>query len=178
MLEILLYNSALQFKARYLSLCCFDSYFNFQVVFNQQPFHDSQRVRPTIHDVITSKIKAYSEDAAKSSTDKHAKRTSDVSHSDGPIPRFQTLKQNTKNGASVMSAQLVVSPISPAMAPTGDAQRAASQLLRSIFECLLDILGRCYVSFSLISYKNLFFLCQLLKIVQLVRESHYCWRSS
>jgi len=117
-------------------------------------FHDSQRVRPTIHDVITSKIKAYTEEASKSSTDKAAKRNSDGSHSDGPNPRFQMLKQKTKNGASVMAAQLVVSPISPAMAPAGDAQRAAGQLLRSIFECLLDILGTCYVSVSLISYKS------------------------
>jgi len=114
-----------------------------------------QRVRPTIHDVITSKIKAYTEEASKSSTEKAAKRNSDGSHSDGPNPWFQMLKQKTKNGASVMAAQLVVSPISPAMAPAGDAQRAAGQLLRSIFECLLDILGRCYVSVSLISYKSL-----------------------
>jgi exocyst complex component 4 len=64
------------------------------------------------------------------------------------------LKQKTKNGASVMAAQLVVSPISPAMAPAGDAQHAAGQLLRTIFECLLDILGRCYVSVGLISYKS------------------------
>ncbi|KAF8675574.1 hypothetical protein HU200_047643 [Digitaria exilis] len=113
-----------------------------------------QRVRPTIHDVITSKIKAYSEEAAKSSTDKHAKRTSDLSYSDGPIPRFQMLKQKTKNGASVMSAQLVVSPISPAMAPTGDAQRAASQLLRSIFECLLDILENHIIVGDLLEQKS------------------------
>jgi exocyst complex component 4 len=112
-----------------------------------------QRVRPTIHDVITSKIKAYAEEASKSSTDKAAKRNSDGSHSDGPIPQFQMLKQKTKNGASVMAAQLVVSPISPAMAPAGDAQRAAGQLLRTIFECLLDILGS-YVSVGLISYKS------------------------
>ena len=63
------------------------------------------------------------------------------------------LKQKTKSGASVMAAQLVVSPISPAMAPTGDAQRAATQLLKSIFECLVEILGRCEVSVSLVSYK-------------------------
>ncbi|CAL4998094.1 unnamed protein product [Urochloa decumbens] len=113
-----------------------------------------QRVRPTIHDVITSKIKAYSEEGSKSSTDKAAKRTSGVSHSDGPIPRFQMLKQKTKNGASVMAAQLVVSPISPAMAPTGDAQRAASQLLRSIFECLLDILENHVIVGDLLEEKS------------------------
>ncbi|CAO2163656.1 unnamed protein product [Urochloa humidicola] len=113
-----------------------------------------QRVRPTIHDVITSKIKAYSEEASKSGTDKAAKRTSDVSPSDGPIPRIQMLKQKTKNGASVMAAQLVVSPISPAMAPTGDAQRAASQLLRSIFECLLDILENHVIVGDLLEEKS------------------------
>ncbi|CAL5011759.1 unnamed protein product [Urochloa decumbens] len=113
-----------------------------------------QRVRPTIHDVITSKIKAYSEEGSKSSTDKAATRTSGVSHPDGPIPRFQMLKQKTKNGASVMAAQLVVSPISPAMAPTGDAQRAASQLLRSIFECLLDILENHVIVGDLLEEKS------------------------
>ncbi|KAG2583143.1 hypothetical protein PVAP13_6KG215706 [Panicum virgatum] len=113
-----------------------------------------QRVRPTIHDVITSKIKAYTEEASKSSTDKAAKRNSDGSHSDGPIPRFQMLKQKTKNGASVMAAQLVVSPISPAMAPAGDAQRAAGQLLRSIFECLLDILENHIIVGDLLEEKS------------------------
>ncbi|KAJ1258183.1 hypothetical protein BS78_10G055500 [Paspalum vaginatum] len=113
-----------------------------------------QRVRPTIHDVITSKIKAYSEEDSKSSIDKAAKRTSDVSHSNGPIPRFQMLKQKTKDGASLMAAQLIVSPISPAMAPTGDAQRAASQLLRSIFECLVDILDNHIVVGELLEQKS------------------------
>ncbi|KAG2578127.1 hypothetical protein PVAP13_6NG187000 [Panicum virgatum] len=113
-----------------------------------------QRVRPTIHDVITSKIKAYTEEASKSSTEKAAKRNSDGSHSDGPNPRFQMLKQKTKNGASVMAAQLVVSPISPAMAPAGDAQRAAGQLLRSIFECLLDILENHIIVGDLLEEKS------------------------
>lgn len=99
-----------------------------------------QRVRPTIHDVITSKIKAYAGEASKSNIDKVVNRTtSDVSNSHGPVARYQP-KQKTKNTASVMATQLVASPISPAMAPTGDAQRAASQLLGSIFECLVDIL--------------------------------------
>lgn len=113
-----------------------------------------QRVRPTIHDVITSKIKAYSEDDSKSSIDKGSKRTSDVSNSNGPIPRFQVLKQKTKDAASLMAAQLVVSPISPAMAPTGDAQRAASQLLRSIFECLIDILDNHIIVGELLEQKS------------------------
>ncbi|CAM0911359.1 unnamed protein product [Alopecurus aequalis] len=100
-----------------------------------------QRVRPTIHDVISSKIKAYTGEASKSSIDKIArKRTSDVSYSHGPVTLYQLSKQKTKNGALAMATQLVASPISPAMAPTGDAQCAASQLLGSIFECLVDIL--------------------------------------
>ncbi|WVZ82361.1 hypothetical protein U9M48_029628 [Paspalum notatum var. saurae] len=113
-----------------------------------------QRVRPTIHDVITSKIKAYSEEDSKSSIDKAAKRISDAQHSNGPIPRFQMLRQKTKDAASLMAAQLVVSPISPAMAPTGEAQRAASQLLRSIFECLIDILDNHIVVGELLEQKS------------------------
>uniref|UniRef100_A0A0E0LTL8 Exocyst complex component Sec8 n=1 Tax=Oryza punctata TaxID=4537 RepID=A0A0E0LTL8_ORYPU len=99
-----------------------------------------QRVRPTIHDVITTKIRAYSEETSKSNINKAAKETSDVSHSNGGVARYQLLKQKMKNGATLMASQLVVSPISPAMAPTGDAQCAASQLLSAIFECLVDIL--------------------------------------
>ncbi|TVU06661.1 hypothetical protein EJB05_49885 [Eragrostis curvula] len=99
-----------------------------------------QRVRPTIHDVITSKIKAYNEEGSKTTADKAGKITSSVSHLDGSIPRYQLHKQKAKNGASLLASQLVVSPISPAMAPTGDSQRAASQLLGAIFECLVDIL--------------------------------------
>ncbi|KAL5229599.1 hypothetical protein ABZP36_028375 [Zizania latifolia] len=99
-----------------------------------------QRVRPTIHDVITSKIRACSEEASKSNIDKAAKGISDVPHSNGHVPRYQLFKQKTKNGVSLMASQLVVSPISRAMAPSGDAQCAASQLLDAIFECLTDIL--------------------------------------
>ncbi|KAL6842466.1 hypothetical protein ACP4OV_027701 [Aristida adscensionis] len=113
-----------------------------------------QRVRPTIHDVITSKIKTYSEEASKSNTEKSAKRTSDESNLDGPTPRYQFLKQKTKNGASVMAAQLIISPISPAMAPSGDAQRAASQLLGSIFECLVDILENHIIVGELLEQKS------------------------
>jgi hypothetical protein len=104
-------------------------------------FHNSQRVRPTIHDVITSKIKAYTGEASKSNIEKIARKTSDVLHSHGPVTLYQLSKQKTKNGALEVATQLVSSPISPAMAPTGDAQRSASQLLGSIFECLVDILG-------------------------------------
>jgi exocyst complex component 4 len=89
-----------------------------------------QRVRPTIHDVITSKIKAYTGEASKSNIDKIAR----------PVTLYQLSKHKTKNGALAVATQLVSSPISPAMAPTGDAQWAASQLLGSIFECLVDIL--------------------------------------
>ncbi|KAF7095788.1 hypothetical protein CFC21_097874 [Triticum aestivum] len=100
-----------------------------------------QRVRPTIHDVITSKIKSYAREASKSNIDKVAKRTaSDVSHSHGAVTRYQLPKQKKKNEASTLATQLVASPISPVMAPTGDAQHAASQLLGSIFECLVGIL--------------------------------------
>ncbi|KAL6593296.1 hypothetical protein ACP70R_049049 [Stipagrostis hirtigluma subsp. patula] len=116
---------------------------------------ESQRVRPTIHDVITSKIKNYCEEASKSSIDKSAQRTtSDASNLGGSIPRYQLLKQKTKNGASIMAGQLVVSPISPAMAPTGDAQRAASQLLGSIFECLVDILENHIIVGELLEQKS------------------------
>ncbi|KAG8047011.1 hypothetical protein GUJ93_ZPchr0008g12671 [Zizania palustris] len=99
-----------------------------------------QRVRPTVHDVITSKIRAYSGEASKSNIDKAAKGTSDVSHLNGHVPRYHLLKQKAENGVSLRTSQLVVSPIFPAMAPTGDAQRAVSQLLGAIFECLVDIL--------------------------------------
>uniref|UniRef100_A0A0E0EK63 Exocyst complex component Sec8 n=1 Tax=Oryza meridionalis TaxID=40149 RepID=A0A0E0EK63_9ORYZ len=85
-------------------------------------------------------IRAYSEETSKSSINKAANESCDVSHSNGRVARYQLLKQKTKNGASLMASQLVVSPISPAMAPTGDAQCAASQLLSAIFECLVDIL--------------------------------------
>lgn len=100
-----------------------------------------QRVRPTIHDVITSKIKSYAREPSKSNIDKVAKRTASVvSHSHGAVTRYQLPKQKKKNEASTLATQLVASPISPAMAPTGDAQHAASQLLGSIFECLVGIL--------------------------------------
>ncbi|PWZ13689.1 Exocyst complex component SEC8 [Zea mays] len=83
-----------------------------------------------------------------------AAKTNDVLHSNGPTPRFQMFTQKTKSGASVMAAQLVVSPISPTMAPTGDAQRAATQLLRSIFECLVEILENHIIVGELLEQKS------------------------
>lgn len=124
-------------------------------VCNYLYFCYSQRVRPTIHDVITSNIKSYAREASKSNIDKVAKRTaSDVSHSHGAVTRYQLPKQKKKNEASTLATQLVASPISPVMAPTGDAQHAASQLLGSIFECLVGILGKRSAQFVALSKLN------------------------
>lgn len=135
--------------------CCLDYYRLHVRVCNYLYFCYSQRVRPTIHDVITSKIKSYAREASKSNIDKVAKRTaSDLSHSHGAVTRYQLPKQKKKNEASTLATQLVASPISPVMAPTGDAQHAASQLLGSIFECLVGILGKRSAQFLALSKLN------------------------
>ncbi|XP_011031678.1 PREDICTED: exocyst complex component SEC8-like isoform X1 [Populus euphratica] len=99
-----------------------------------------QRLRPTIHDIIASKIKAYSElvNSSRSSNDQTA-LTRGLHSVKGQLERYQLSKQKRQNGMSLSRTLLAVSPVSPVMAPTGKAQAAAKELLDSILDILVQI---------------------------------------
>ncbi|WOL03416.1 exocyst complex component SEC8 [Canna indica] len=101
-----------------------------------------QRLRPTIHDIITSRVKVYATwKSSRSSVDLVTKTTtSDINDSRGLFDGFQVLKQKSKNNASFSAAQLVVSPISPVMTPKGTAQSAACEFLYSILDYVNHII--------------------------------------
>ncbi|KAJ6986821.1 exocyst complex component SEC8-like isoform X2 [Populus alba x Populus x berolinensis] len=104
------------------------------------PLHVNQRLRPTIHDIITSKIKAHSElvNSSRSSNDQTA-QTRGLHSVKGQLESYQLSKQKRQNGMSLSRTLLAVSPVSPVMAPTGKAQAAAKELLDSILDIVVQI---------------------------------------
>ncbi|XP_020090162.1 exocyst complex component SEC8 isoform X1 [Ananas comosus] len=115
-----------------------------------------QRLRPTIHDIITSKIKAYSEQSSSRSRIGQASKTnnSDLYYSKGLLESYQLSKQKAKNGTSFLGTQLAISPISPAMTPMGTAQCAASELLSSVLESIVLILENHIIVGELLETKS------------------------
>ncbi|XP_027937134.1 exocyst complex component SEC8 [Vigna unguiculata] len=101
-----------------------------------------QRLRPTIHDIITSNIKAHAEflNSSRSSTGhgSHA-GTGNLHFIKGQLESFQLPKQKPKNGISSSGTLLAVSPVSPLMAPGGKAQVTAKELLDSILDSVVRL---------------------------------------
>ncbi|CAI0410952.1 unnamed protein product [Linum tenue] len=101
-----------------------------------------QRLRPTIHDIITSKIKAYAElaNASKSGIGEAAE-TDDtgLQFIKVHVESYQLTKKKQQNGISLAGTLLQVSPVSPVMAPTGKAQTAAKDLLDSVLDTVVRI---------------------------------------
>lgn len=105
----------------------------------------SQRLRPTIHEIITSEIKAKSAalDASRPRIDQVSKTAvPGLKHSSGAglagykIPG----KQKYQNNRIVIAPTPAVGPVSSLMAPMGPAQVAAQELLESILEMVVQIL--------------------------------------
>ena len=101
-------------------------------------------MRPTIHDIIISKIKTHAtRGSSRSCIDQVTKSyTSDLLDAKGLLQNFQILRQKGKNGTSFLGTQLAVSPVPPALTPTGTAQSAASELLNSALDFVIHILGK------------------------------------
>ncbi|XP_019426689.1 PREDICTED: exocyst complex component SEC8-like isoform X1 [Lupinus angustifolius] len=101
-----------------------------------------QRLRPTIHEVITSKIKAHADllSSSRSSISQGSRAgTGDLHFIKGQLESYQFPKQKRKNGISIAGTLLAVSPVSPLMAPGGKAQVAAKELLDSILDAIVRI---------------------------------------
>lgn len=106
--------------------------------------HNSQRLRPTIHEIITSKIKTHAElvNSSRSGIGQAARPASAGLHfMKGQLQSYQLPKQKRQNGISLSGTLLAVSPVSPVMAPAGKAQAAAKELLDSILDTVVRIFG-------------------------------------
>uniref|UniRef100_A0A1D1Y1X3 Exocyst complex component Sec8 n=1 Tax=Anthurium amnicola TaxID=1678845 RepID=A0A1D1Y1X3_9ARAE len=99
-----------------------------------------QRLRPTIHEIITSKIKSFTSALSSSCTSQTAKSFPSSLHSSKVLIESYQVPKHTKNGTSLMGTHMAVSPVSPAMTPVGTAQSAAGELLGSILDSIIRIL--------------------------------------
>ncbi|KAH9622366.1 hypothetical protein KSS87_007211 [Heliosperma pusillum] len=99
-----------------------------------------QRLRPTIHEVITSKIKSYAEHMSSSRPGTSLTTfSSTLQNLKGQLEMYQLSKQKRANGMSLSGTLLAVSPVTPMMAPLGKAQAAARELLNIILDAIIKI---------------------------------------
>ncbi|KAJ0249506.1 Exocyst complex component SEC8 [Hirschfeldia incana] len=101
-----------------------------------------QKLRPTIHEIIISKIKAHMETRNLSkSGSSQGDRTGAVGLHivKGQSEAYRLSKEKPQNGMSNSGSHLAVSPVSPLMAPGGKAQTAAKDLLDSILDTIVKI---------------------------------------
>ncbi|XP_061369777.1 exocyst complex component SEC8-like, partial [Gastrolobium bilobum] len=116
-----------------------------------------QRLRPTIHEIITSKIKAHAEllNSSRSSIGQGSRAvTGDLHFIKGQLESYQLPKQKRKNGISIAGTLLAVSPVSPLMAPGGKAQVAAKEILDSILDAVVRIFENHVVVGELLEAKS------------------------
>lgn len=100
-----------------------------------------QRLRPTIHDIITTKIKAQAGRAngPRPGLGHTASPTVTGLHYLKGQLEHQFAKQKRQNGVSQTGALLAVSPVSHVMSPSGTAQISARELLDSILDTVVRI---------------------------------------
>ncbi|KAK8481020.1 hypothetical protein V6N12_042632 [Hibiscus sabdariffa] len=116
-----------------------------------------QRLRPTVHEIITSRIKAHAHfiNSSRSGIDQVTRTgTTSLQFLKGQLESYQLSKQKRQHGMSLAGTLLAVSPVSPVMAPTGKSQVAAKELLDSILDCLVRIFGNHVVVGELIESKS------------------------
>lgn len=99
----------------------------------------SQRLRPTIHEIITSKIKAQAEHV--NSSRPGVGRAAKAAATGLQYVKGQLQKEQNKNGTSLGVSLMAVRPVTPVMAPMGAAQCAAKELLDFILDTIVRIFG-------------------------------------
>ena len=105
---------------------------------------NSQRLRSTIHDIITMKIKAHAEHAncSRPGIGQGAQTAmTGLLYIKGHLESYQLSKQKCQNGISMPGMLLAVSPVSTVMAPMGTAQAVAKDILNSILDTVVRIFG-------------------------------------
>ncbi|PIA37215.1 hypothetical protein AQUCO_03000065v1 [Aquilegia coerulea] len=116
-----------------------------------------QRLRPTIHEIITSKIKAHAAvvNSSRPGIGQPAKSASPGLHYvRGQLESYQPQKQKRTNGILLAGTVLAVSPVSPVMAPSGSAQTAAKELLDSLMDTIIQILENHVIVGELLESKS------------------------
>uniref|UniRef100_A0A5B7BF03 Exocyst complex component Sec8 n=1 Tax=Davidia involucrata TaxID=16924 RepID=A0A5B7BF03_DAVIN len=101
-----------------------------------------QRLRPTIHEIITTKIKAYAEHVnyLRNGINQATQgATTGLHYLKGHLESYQLPKHKRQNAISLAGTLLAVSPVSPVMAPTGTAQAAVKELLDLILDNVVRI---------------------------------------
>ncbi|KAL5542595.1 hypothetical protein UlMin_010305 [Ulmus minor] len=101
-----------------------------------------QQLRPTIHEVITSKIKAHAKlvNSSRYGVGQTARSViPGLQFMKGHLESYQLPKQKRQNGISLARTLLAVNPVSHVMAPIGKAQAAAKELLDSILDTVVRI---------------------------------------
>ncbi|KAL3537694.1 hypothetical protein ACH5RR_001060 [Cinchona calisaya] len=103
-----------------------------------------QRLRPTIHGIITAKIKSQAEHAISFVWPGIGKAAqtglTSLHYMKGQLESYRLLKQKKhQNGISLAGALLAASPVSVVMSLTGTAQASAKELLDSILETVVRI---------------------------------------
>lgn len=102
-------------------------------------------MRPTIHEIITSKIKAHAEHLNSSRSGigqgSQADTGGGLHFIKGQLEIYQLPKQKRQYGVSIAGTLLAVSPVSPVMSPGGKAQVAAMELLDSILDAVVRVFG-------------------------------------
>ncbi|KAL5710016.1 exocyst subunit [Ranunculus cassubicifolius] len=117
----------------------------------------SQRLRPTVHEIITSKIKAHAAvvNSSRPGIGQASKTSSPgLQYLKGQLESYQPHKQKRANGISLAGTVLAVSPVSPVMSPSGAAQTAAKELLDSIMDTVIRILENHVVVGELLESKS------------------------
>ncbi|RID71376.1 hypothetical protein BRARA_C03317 [Brassica rapa] len=98
-----------------------------------------QKLRPTIHEIIISKIKAHMEtrNLSKSGSNQGDRTGAVGLHIiKGQSEAYRLSKDKPQNGMPNSGSHLAMSPVSPLMAPGGKAQAAAKDLLDSILDTI------------------------------------------
>ncbi|KAJ4965278.1 hypothetical protein NE237_017127 [Protea cynaroides] len=116
-----------------------------------------QRLRPTIREVITSKIKAHAAavNLSRSGIGQPVRTAnSGLHYLKGQLESYQSLKQKRQNGIVLAGTLLAVSPVSPVMAPKGAAQAAAKELLDSILDAIIRMLENHVIVGELLETKS------------------------
>ncbi|CAH2054211.1 unnamed protein product [Thlaspi arvense] len=101
-----------------------------------------QKLRPTIHEIIISKVKAHMEttNLSKSACGQGDRPVAPGLHFiKGQSEAYRLSKEKPQNGISNSGTHLAVSPVSPLMGPGGIAQTAAKDLLDSILDTIVKI---------------------------------------
>ncbi|VFQ63448.1 unnamed protein product [Cuscuta campestris] len=101
-----------------------------------------QRFRPTVHEIITTKIKSIAKNRNSSEHDSGScPQTAIIGQHllKGKFERYPSLEQKCQNGVSLAGVVLTVSHLSPVMAPKGKAHVAAKELLDSILDAAVCI---------------------------------------